>query len=274
MIRTRTLFQLALAAGVGMAGTASAQAPAQKGTAATKTVWPDEGPRTWAPRPTTSEITANDLRTRLYQISDDSMMGRRVGELGNYKTTEYSAREFKRLGLKPAGDNGTYFQDLTFGPLGFDRASSKLAAGGSALKTSAEWVPLAPAAASGVGGKADLVNVPTVFAGRWGDTTVALDPAVYKGKVAVFVASPGTLISAGGGRGAGAMLPRCDSVPDKFGAAAAIKAEADAAARGPAAARGGGRGAAESVARDARAQAAGAVAVLIVVGDRRSRPLP
>jgi len=27
----------------------------------TKPVWPDEGPRTWAPRPTVTAITANDL---------------------------------------------------------------------------------------------------------------------------------------------------------------------------------------------------------------------
>src|SRR5579864_9415719 len=96
-------------------------------------VWPDEGPFKWAPRPTVPEITANDLRTRLYQFADDSMLGRRIGEPGNYKGTEYIAREFKRLGLKPGGDNGTYFQDLPFGPIGFDSASSKLMAGGSAV---------------------------------------------------------------------------------------------------------------------------------------------
>ena len=48
--------------------------------AAVKPVWPDEGPMTWAPRPTVAAITANDLRTRLYQFADDSMLGRRIGE--------------------------------------------------------------------------------------------------------------------------------------------------------------------------------------------------
>ena len=71
--------------------------------AATRTVWPDEGPRTWAPRPTSPAITANDLRTRLYQIADDSMMGRRIGELGNYKATEYVAGEFRRVLFRSAG---------------------------------------------------------------------------------------------------------------------------------------------------------------------------
>src|SRR5207249_147776 len=101
-------------------------------------VWPDEGPRTWAPRPTEPAITANDLRTRLYQISDDSMRGRRIGEPGNYVVTDYIAREFKRLGLKPGGDNGTYFQNLPFGPQRVDSTKAKLIAGGVALAQKTE----------------------------------------------------------------------------------------------------------------------------------------
>ena len=115
------------------------------------------------------------------------MMGRRIGELGNYKGTEYIAREFKRLGLKPAGDNGGYFQELPYGPTSFDLASSRLMVGGASLAAKTDWIPMAPAATSGIGGKADLVNVQTVFAGVWGDTTVALDPAAFKGKIAVFI---------------------------------------------------------------------------------------
>src|SRR6185437_5104810 len=54
-----------------------------------KPVWPDEGPFKWTPRPTSPDITPNDLRTRLYQFADDSMQGRRIGEPGNYKGTAY-----------------------------------------------------------------------------------------------------------------------------------------------------------------------------------------
>jgi hypothetical protein len=230
-----------------------------------RVVWADEGPSKWAPRPTEPAITANDLRTRLYQLADDSMMGRRVGEVGNYKATEYVAREFKRLGLKPAGDNGTYFQDLPFGPIGFDSASSHLIAAGSPLAARSDWIPMAPTAPSGIGGKAALNNVQTVFAGRWADTAVSLDPVTFRGKVAVFTAPP----AATGGRGA-APIPRCDSVPDKFGAAAAAAVEtaarADSAAGGRGGRGGGGRGGAGAgaISRDVRAQNAGAVGVLIV----------
>ena len=164
------------------------------------TVWPDEGPATWAPRPTEAAITANDLRTRLYQIADDSMQGRRTGEIGNYKATAYVASEFKRLGLKPAGDKGTYFQILPWGNSQFDSIKSQLIIAGSALPPKAEWIPIPPAAASRLVGDASVHDVPAVFAGRWGDTATALDANAIRGKAAVFTAPPR---DTGAGRGRG-----------------------------------------------------------------------
>ena len=66
------------------------------------------------PRGTSAAITPEDLRQRLYPIADDSMMGRESGSLGDYKTADYVAREFRRLGLEPGGENGTYFQTVPF----------------------------------------------------------------------------------------------------------------------------------------------------------------
>jgi hypothetical protein len=229
--------------------------PAQqaKGSKAAKTVWPDEGPRTWAPRPTVADITANDLRTRLYQIADDSMQGRRIGEPGNAKVTAYIAAEFKRLGLKPAGDSGTYFQELPFGASSYDAATSKLGAGAGAFTPGTDWVPVTGNVFAGTGNDASFANVPTVFAGRWGDTTVVLDPAVFRGKVAVFVAGPN---APGFTVARPAAVLRCDSVPDKFGTAAVLKWEAEQAAKP--------KTPVVAPMRDRRAVQAGAVAVLIV----------
>jgi hypothetical protein len=64
--------------------------------------------------PTGAAISVRDLQIRLYQFADDSMQGRQVGRIGNYKGTQMIAAEAKRLGLVPAGDNGTYFQVLPF----------------------------------------------------------------------------------------------------------------------------------------------------------------
>jgi hypothetical protein len=243
-------------------------ASAQSGRATQKPVWPDEGPATWAPRPTVPAITANDLRTRLYQFADDSMMGRRIGEPGNYKGTEYIAREFAKLGLKPAGDSGTYFQIMPYGPMGYDVAASRLMAAGTPLQPKTEWVPAIPSIANGIGGTADLADVPLVFAGRWGDTTT-LDAAAFSGKVAVFVAPPTAAGMQFGGRGP-APLVRCDSYPDRFGAAAAALTEA-ANRRADSIARAMGRVPVPfGPPRDARAQRLGARAVFFVSLDSAS----
>ena len=242
---------------------------AQKGSAARagqKPVWPDEGPPVWAPRPTLAEITANDLRTRLYGFADDSMMGRRIGEPGNVLGTANIAAEFERLGLRPGGDGGTYFQDLPYGPLGFDSASSRLLVGGRAAAAGRDWIPLTPSAANGIGGTAVLSGVTAVFAGRWGDGT-PLDAAAFTGKVAVFVGGPAAGFRFGGGRGGAREVPSCDDLPDRFGAEAVLAADAARRAQAGQPAqtppgRGGQGG--PGLTRDTRAVDAGAVAILFV----------
>jgi hypothetical protein len=60
------------------------------------------------PAATEAEITAADLRARLEIVAHDSMQGREVGTPGMARATDYLVRELQRLGLRPAGDNGTY----------------------------------------------------------------------------------------------------------------------------------------------------------------------
>jgi Zn-dependent M28 family amino/carboxypeptidase len=75
-------------------------------------VWPDEGPFSWPARATTPEIAPDDLRTHVYQLAADSMGGRAAGSRGNFMATEYVAAVFRRLGLEPAGVDGSYFQEV------------------------------------------------------------------------------------------------------------------------------------------------------------------
>jgi hypothetical protein len=249
--------------------TMAAPAFAQGRPVAVKPVWPDEGPLTWKPRATVADITANDLRTRLYQFADDSMLGRRIGEPGNAKGTAYIAREFQRLGLKPGGENGTYFQNLPYGTTGFDSANATLTVNGRTLRARIDWIPMSPSAALGAGGRASLTEVPTVFAGRWGDTSVVLDRERFAGKVAVFTAVPAAV---GFAPPRAVAVLRCDSLPDTFGAGAAAAREAfvrDSTTRAggtPVVGRGG-----PPLTRDLRAQRAGAAGILFVVLDSASR---
>lgn len=46
-------------------------------------------------------------------LASDELEGRGVGSKGIDDAAEYIADEFKRLGLEPAGENGTYFQSFT-----------------------------------------------------------------------------------------------------------------------------------------------------------------
>ena len=251
-ISLRSLVRHALATVVALVAVA---VPLFSQGSAERTVWPDEGPRTWAPRPTESAITANDLRTRLYQIADDSMAGRRVGEPGNTKATDYIAREFQRLGFKPAGDDGTFFQVLPFGPMGFDAAALRLIVDGRPLVLRTDWVPVPPSAVNAYTGTSSA-RAAAVFAGRWGDTSVTLDAARFRGKVAVFLGAERGAVPSGP-----APLPSCADLPNRFGAAAAIEVEAAARANPRPPARPTGPA---GPVRDRRAELAGAVGVLVI----------
>src|SRR4029078_11103324 len=68
--------------------------------------------RSYKGPPTTAGITSGDLKTRLYIYADNARSGRATGTADNLRGAAYIARELARLGLEPAGDNGTYFQDV------------------------------------------------------------------------------------------------------------------------------------------------------------------
>ena len=57
-------------------------------------------------------ITTRDLEIRLTAFAHDSMMGREAGTVWNTKATDYVAAEFRKLGLEPAGEGGSYFQTV------------------------------------------------------------------------------------------------------------------------------------------------------------------
>ena len=59
---------------------------------------------------TTAAIAASDLQLRVSIFSDDSMQGRLAGSAGHARAILYIARELKRLGLTPMGDDNSYFQ--------------------------------------------------------------------------------------------------------------------------------------------------------------------
>jgi hypothetical protein len=55
-------------------------------------------------------ITARDVAHRIGIIAHDSMMGRDTPSRGLDRTAQYVADEFRRFGLRPGGDDGSWFQ--------------------------------------------------------------------------------------------------------------------------------------------------------------------
>ena len=60
------------------------------------------------------QITAAELQKHVKFLASDQLEGRRVGSKGANAAADYIANEMKSYGLKPIGDNGTYFQNFDF----------------------------------------------------------------------------------------------------------------------------------------------------------------
>lgn len=156
-------------------------------------------PQTLKPTPTTAAIDVHDLQTRLYQFADDSMMGRQIGRVGNYKGTSYIASELKRMGLQPGGDNGTYFQVLPYHLRKFTN-HSHLTIDGNPLTWNDQWLA-SPAGMTRV--PKGIVEADVVFGGVTGDTLAQITAEQANGKVVVLLPAPPRAAGAAvpGGRG-------------------------------------------------------------------------
>jgi hypothetical protein len=147
-----------------------------------------ELPRTHRARPTTAAITPADLMSRLYPFADDSMMGREAGTRGNVLATDFVAREFARLGLRPAGENGTWFQTVPILIATMDTTRT-LHVEGTSLAYGRDWMPFH----SQNGGRNLPIGTGTrsfdgarvIYGGTVGSDDL-VSPAAAEGKVVVF----------------------------------------------------------------------------------------
>ena len=139
-------------------------------------------------KPTTGAITPQDLMSRVYTFADDSMMGRQTGSVYHDKGTDYIARELTRLGLKPAGDNGTFFQRL---PLVVRTivATTKLTVDGREFSNGTDFLTRD---ARDLGRDAREMNgAVAVYGGMFPDTANMVSSAAAAGKVVVLTVSRG-----------------------------------------------------------------------------------
>lgn len=79
-----------------------------------------------AVRSAAKTITPQDIQRRINIIADDSMLGRDTPSPGLEKTAQYVADQFQKFGLKPGGEQGTFFQRYTISQRRTETASSRI----------------------------------------------------------------------------------------------------------------------------------------------------
>jgi hypothetical protein len=129
---------------------------------------------------TTPDITAADLKLRSSIFSDDSMQGRRAGSPGNVRGNAYIAAELKRLGLRPAGDSGSYLQRIPMASYRLDTAKAALQAGAATLRVFRDYVPYQPTFALPV---RPISGAAVVYLGTTADSASFPSREALQGKV-------------------------------------------------------------------------------------------
>ncbi len=64
------------------------------------------------PEDTVADITASDLAVRIKTLADDTFEGRGPGTPTGESAADWVAAEMNRIGLEPAGENGSYLQEV------------------------------------------------------------------------------------------------------------------------------------------------------------------
>jgi hypothetical protein len=124
------------------------------------------------------------MRDYLTFIASDEMEGRDTPSRGLDTTAKFLAMNLARWGLKPAGDDGTFFQRIELRRNRTDTGQTKVDINGRALTNGTDYLPLGAGNVSG----------PLVFAGSgWFlkskdiDAYKGVDPA---GRIAVIAGAP------------------------------------------------------------------------------------
>lgn len=137
------------------------------------------------PKPTDAAITVGDLMTRLYVFADDSMQGRESGTQGHLKSTQYIADELKRLGLQPAGEGGSWFQNVPMVNRALDPGTA-ITVNGTTLRAFTDFI-----ASAGRTPSRSIDGVKVVYGGVAGDNENALSADEARGRLVVLAASAG-----------------------------------------------------------------------------------
>ncbi|MDT5273007.1 MAG: hypothetical protein QOH49_5193 [Acidobacteriota bacterium] len=110
-----------------------------------------------AERAAAERITAEGMKEILYVIASDEYAGRDTPSPGQDKAAQFIADRLKKLKVRPAGDNGSYFQHIALTKTEVDREHSTAQLGERSFRIGVDFLPTGRAS-----GEADA---PVVYAG-------------------------------------------------------------------------------------------------------------
>jgi hypothetical protein len=98
-----------------------------------------------------SAIREADLRRDVGEMASPAMRGREGGTVDEMRASMWLADQYRRIGLKPMGENGSYFQWLDMTRTRVSVAASRASIGGQTMSLFSNFIPLGvvPAEASG-----------------------------------------------------------------------------------------------------------------------------
>ena len=73
-----------------------------------------------------NSIDSEKIRATVKYLSDDYFQGRGTGQKGGDMAADWIAQQFKAYGVQPAGDKGSYFQDVKFYGITTDQQKTQL----------------------------------------------------------------------------------------------------------------------------------------------------
>ena len=71
-----------------------------------------EAPSLFPPQTLLDSIRPEGIHAHMVFLSDDLLEGRAAGTRGHMLAAKYIAAQFEEMGLRPAGENGSYFQNV------------------------------------------------------------------------------------------------------------------------------------------------------------------
>jgi hypothetical protein len=126
------------------------------------------------PRPPAalSLIREADLKRDMYALAGDAMRGREAGTLDEMRASMWLAEQMRQIGLKPGGENGSWFQWWNMRRTRISTPNSAVTLAGRTIPL---WTTITPTSNT-----AANVSGTTVFVGDGRDTTIDV-----RGKIAV-----------------------------------------------------------------------------------------